>query len=242
MSAAGTPSTETGAEKTSWGLGDALGGLLLANACAVVIGGLILAATGYEPADSDTLPLTIVAALQVPLWLGYLGVPLWAARTKGNGVVADFGFRSRWIDAPVGLAIGVVTQVALIPLLYVPIFWLTGDRDLSAPARGLTDRATDPAGVVLLVAIVAVGAPIIEELFFRGLFLRSVEKRFGTIWAVAVTSIAFGAIHLQFIQFPALATAGLVFALLTVRTGRLGPAIWAHIGFNATAVITLLTT
>ena len=31
-----------------------------------------------------------------------------------------------------------------------------------------------------------------------------------------------------------------VFALLAVRTGRLGPAIWAHVGFNAVAVGSLL--
>ena len=143
---------------------------------------------------------------------------------------------------PIGLAIGIATQVDVIPLLYIPIFWLTGDQDVSAPARGLTDRATDPVGVALLVAIVVVGAPIIEELFFRGLLLRSVEKRFGTGWALAATSLLFGAIHLQLLQFPALATAGLVFGILTVRSGRLGPAIWAHVGFNGIAVITLLST
>lgn len=236
------PSTPSEARAPRWGLGDAAAGLLLANVCAVVGGGLILAATGYDATDTDDLPLTIVAALQVPLWLGYLGAPLWAARTKGNGVMADFGFRMRWTDVPIGLVIGVATQVALIPLLYVPIFWLTGKQDLSAPARELTDRATDPAGTVLLIAIVVIGAPIVEELFFRGLLLRSVEKRFGTAWAVATTSILFGAIHLQLAQFPALATAGLVFATLTVRTGRLGPAIWAHIGFNGVAVASLLAT
>lgn len=230
-----------GDQPRRWGMGDAAAGLLLANVCAVFAGSLILAATGNLSTDNDRLPLTMVAALQVPLWLGYLGVPVWAARTKGNGIVADFGLRMRWMDAPIGLAIGVATQVALIPVLYIPIFWLTGERDLSAPARDLTDRATDPAGVVLLVAIVVIGAPIVEELFYRGLVLRSVEKRWGTGWAVAATSILFGAIHLQFMQFPALATAGLVFALLTVRTGRLGPAIWAHIGFNGIAVITLLS-
>ena len=231
-----------GHQPRRWGMGDAAAGLLLANVCAVLGGSLILAATRNQSTDYEDLPLTMVAVLQIPLWLGYLGAPLWAARTKGNGIVADFGFRTRWMDAPIGLAIGVATQVALIPLLYIPIFWLTGDQDVSAPARGLTDRATDPVGVALLVSIVVVGAPIIEELFFRGLLLRSVEKRFGTRWALAATSLLFGAIHLQLPQFPALATAGLVFGILTVRSGRLGPAIWAHVGFNGIAVITLLST
>lgn len=234
-----TDQGEVGREPT-WGLGDAFGGLLLANVIAVVVGGLILAATGNESVESEDLSLVLVAVLQIPLWVGYLGAPMWASRRKGNGLAQDFGFRQRAIDVPVGLAAGIATQLALIPLLYVPIFWLTGEQDLSGPARELTDRATDPLGVALLVAIVVIGAPIIEELFFRGLFLRSVERRLGTGWAVAITSIVFGAIHLQILQFPALAFAGLVFALLTVRSGRLGPAIWDHVGFNGVAVATLV--
>ena len=32
----------------------------------------------------------------------------------------------------------------------------------------------------------------------------------------------------------------LVLSLLVHRSGRLGPAIWAHVGFNATTVVALL--
>ena len=98
-----------GHQPRRWGMGDAAAGLLLANVCAVLGGSLILAATRNQSTDYEDLPLTMVAVLQVPLWLGYLGAPLWAARTKGNGIVADFGFRTRWMDAPIGLAIGVAT-------------------------------------------------------------------------------------------------------------------------------------
>ena len=45
----------------------------------------------------------------------------------------------------------------------------------------------------------------------------------------------FAAVHLQLLQFPALVLIGLVLGWLTLRTGRLGPAIWAHVAFNATA-------
>ena len=50
-------------------------------------------------------------------------------------------------------------------------------KDLEGPARELTDRADDPLGVVLLILIVGVGAPIIEEIFYRGLLQRSLLKR-----------------------------------------------------------------
>jgi membrane protease YdiL (CAAX protease family) len=223
-----------------WGLGDAWLGLLLGNAAALVVGVLILSATGYTETESDELPLTIIALLQVPLWLGYLTMPVLAARRKGNGLVEDFGLRLRPLDVPVGLVIGVLTQLVVVPLVYVPIFWVIGDRDVSADARALTDRADSPVGVVLLVLIVVIGAPIVEELFFRGLLLRSLEHRWGSAWGLLVSSLIFGAVHLQPLQFPALVVVGLVLGVLAQRTGRLGPSIFAHIAFNAVAVGTLL--
>lgn len=232
---------------TRWGVGDALLGLLIANAAALFLGVAILAATGYveEGADGE-LPLTMIAILQVPLWAGYLGMPLYAARRKGNGVVADFGLRMEGWDVLKGIGAGLGTQLIAIPLLYVLIFAITDalgweyDQDLSEVARELTDKATDPVGVVLLVLIVAIAAPVIEELFFRGLLLRSIEKRSGPTWALWVSSLIFGAVHLQLLQFPALTLIGLVLGWLTLRTGRLGPAIWAHIAFNTVATVTLL--
>jgi membrane protease YdiL (CAAX protease family) len=60
--------------------------------------------------------------------------------------------------------------------------------------------------------------------------------------AVAVSSVIFGLSHiLQFVQLPALIAFGLVAAYLAERTDRLGPSIWAHVGFNATTVFVLLS-
>ena len=56
-----------------------------------------------------------------------------------------------------------------------------------------------------------------------------------------ISSVAFGAAHIEPLQFPALFLFGLVAALLTTRTGRLGPSICAHIAFNAFTVIALLS-
>jgi membrane protease YdiL (CAAX protease family) len=52
--------------------------------------------------------------------------------------------------------------------------------------------------------------------------------------------VVFGLAHFQGIQLPALLLFGGVAALLAVRTGRLGPAILCHVGFNAWTVFQLL--
>ena len=141
---------------------------------------------------------------------------------------------------PVGLAIGVVCQVVLVPLIYVPIFLLFGHQDVSAAARQLTDRATDPFGVVALFVIVGVGAPIAEELFFRGLTQRSATRRFGPMAAWIGTAAFFAITHFELLQLPALFAFGLILGWLARRTGRLGMGICAHLGFNMMAAAALV--
>ncbi|MDP8986985.1 MAG: CPBP family intramembrane metalloprotease [Actinomycetota bacterium] len=223
-----------------WGMGDALLGTLLTIAVPAVVVLPVLAATGRE--ELRGIPLWAVALLQVPLWAGLLGAPLWSSFAKGRrSLAADFGLSMRWSDVPLGLAAGLVAQLLLVVVITALYQALGIDLDkVGTSAQELTASATDVVGVVLLVAIVAVAAPVFEELFYRGLWLRAAQRRWGTARAVAVSSLVFGVIHFQIYDFPALVGFGVVAALLTVRTGRLGPAVWAHVAFNLTAVITLL--
>lgn len=187
------------------------------------------------------IPIWLTAVLQVPLWLGLLGVPLWAARVKGKGLKADFGWQQESADIPLGLMVGVLTQFVLVPLVYLPLLWLIDLDEVDDAARQLTDRVSGSLDVVLLVLIVGIGAPIVEEIFYRGLLFRSLDRRAGRIVAIAASSVLFGVSHLQGLQLPALIMFGLVAAALVHIYDRLGPAIWAHIGFNMTTVIVLLT-
>jgi membrane protease YdiL (CAAX protease family) len=222
-----------------WGLGEVAIGIVASFVLSTLIGGLIIAIAGWN--SSDEIPMWGLALLQIPLWAGYLGAVLYAGG-RGHGVVGDFGARVRPLDVPVGIAIGVATQLILLPALYAPVFWLTSaDSDeLSRPAKELSDRAGGPASWLLFALLVGIIAPVVEELFYRGLFLRSLEKRGAAPWAaVVVSAVVFAAVHMQVLQFPGLLAFGLVSGVLAVRTGRLGPSILAHIGFNLTTVVVL---
>ncbi len=178
--------------------------------------------------------------LQVPLWLGLLGTPL-LARRYGLRWRIQLGWAMRLLDVPVGLAVGLVTQLAAVPLLYWPIFRIFGDLDVEGPARELSELAVGPSDAALLVVMTVVMAPISEEVFFRGLLQGALRDRLGPVWAVAIASVAFGITHFQLVQFPALVLVGAVNGLLVLRTGRLGPALWSHAGFNAITVAVLLS-
>jgi uncharacterized protein len=223
-----------------WGMGDAVLGTVVTLVVPVVVGLVVLVVTGRE--DFEDIPLWGTALLQVPLWAGLLGAPLWATRRKGRGSLAlDFGLRMRWTDIPLGIVVGLTAQF-LLGVVVTVLYDLVGidSSEVGKAAEALTDTATDAVGVVLLVLIVAVAAPVFEELFWRGLWLRSLERRFGTAAAVVMSGLLFGAIHFQPYDLPALVGFGIMAGVLTVATGRLGPAIWAHVAFNATAVISLL--
>jgi len=220
--------------------GYALLGTLLTLVVPAVVGSIAFVVAGSD--EIDSLPLWAIALLQVPLWAGLLGAPLWASYRKGRrSLAADFGLAMRWTDVPLGLLAGFVGQFALGIIVFVLYDALGIDTDkVGDAAEEIIGAATDPIGVVLLVLVVVVAAPVLEELFHRGLWLRSLERRIGAWPAVVVSGLIFGALHFQPYDLLALAGFGILLGSLTVLTGRLGPAIWAHVAFNLTAVVTLL--
>lgn len=228
-----------GDEDLRWGLGDVVIGIFASLILSALFGSLVLVVAGWN-SSADT-PIWGLALLQIPLWAGYLGAVAFAG-SKGHGLIADFGLRMRAFDAPLGLVAGVICQLVLLPLIYAPIFFLTGtdEAELSKPAEQLAERTDGNLSWILFALLVGVLAPVVEELFYRGLLLRSLEKRRLPIWAaVLVSSVVFAGMHLQVLQFPGLLLVGLIAGTLAAVTGRLGPSIWLHIGFNMTTVVAL---
>ncbi len=226
-----------------WGLGDVAVGWVAVYLASVLWGVGVLAVTGHVGDDFDDLPLGTVALVQLGLALGFFVVPWVATRLKGHGIVADLGLRARWADLWQGGLAGAVAQLVAIPLLYWPLLELLdkGVDDLEGPAQSLTDRADGPIDVVLLVLIVGVMAAVFEEIFYRGLVQRALLKRgLPPAAAIGITAVFFAAAHFQLLQLPGLIVAGLVFGVLAHRSGRLGPAIAAHLVFNMITVVSLL--
>jgi hypothetical protein len=223
-----------------WGLAEALVGLLVVQVVGQMLGAAVFVGSGQD--DLDTAPLWSVTLANLPLQLCMIAVVLWATMTRGNGPVGDVGLRLRPTDVPCGIVLGPVTSVGL-GLIYLPILEALGaDPDkVDDAARDLTDRAGGAGSVILLVISVVILAPVAEELLFRGLVLRAIERRAGSVVAVVGSGALFGLVHFQLLQLPVLALLGMVLAVVTVRSGRLGPAIVAHMAFNGLTVLALLT-
>ena len=214
--------------------------------------GLVLssaAASAWLGSTGDAeLTLGGQAISQLGLWTGLVGAAVWASRRKGSGRLgADFGLRMRGIDTAIGLVVGVACQLGLVNLIAFLLSPLIGDPDVSGPVTDLV-RETRGLKVIGVILFVVVGAPVVEELFFRGLVLRSLQRRLPDYAAIPISALLFGVSHPQplsaeglVLVITSLVAFGVVLAVLAVRTGRLGPSIWTHAAFNAFTVVVLLT-
>jgi membrane protease YdiL (CAAX protease family) len=212
-------------------------GLLVSSITAAVAE----AATGYRVSSSAPLPVAVTAADVAGLWIGLVVAALWWSRTCGTGsLVRDYGYRfGAWWDPLLGVGVGLASQYALVPLVYQPLRHLNHSigRQLSQPTQREVGAAHSNLSVVALLLFLAVGAPLVEELFFRGLLLRAVAEWFNPVVAVVVSGLLFGLAHFELVQFAGLALFGMVLGALAWRLKRLGPSIVAHTTFNTVAVL-----
>ena len=96
-----------------------------------------------------------------------------------------------------------------------------------------TDRIS--SGLLFLWGVVL--APVLEELFFRGILLRKIERAAGTVPAVLITSLLFGLYHGNLSQGIAAAAAGLALGLAYVRTDALLVSVVMHAAVNTAAFL-----
>lgn len=203
-------------------------------ALAVLLGGAVVALTGY--ADADVLPTWVIALSSLSLWGPQVAMLFVVSRRFGTGSwTRDYGWsfslRDLW-----GIPLGLASQFVLVNLVMLPLRLLFPDRfdieDVERRARELTELATG-WWFVLLALLVVVGAPIVEELVYRGLIQGGLSPRFGVVRAVVFTAAWFTIVHLHPVEFPGLFAFALVLGWCYARTKSLGLAVVTHIAFNA---------
>ncbi|MCZ6661718.1 MAG: type II CAAX endopeptidase family protein [Actinobacteria bacterium] len=178
-------------------------------------------------------------------YVGHLLV-LWLL---GRGREGDLGFVIDGGDIRY-LALGLLLQLVLA-VLFLPLTTRLFPEGDSAQQIGdaISALETTPTRIAAVVVAVVL-APVTEELIFRGVLLKALGSK-GRRTIMVVTALVFAAFHMLGLAPEALAAAalvvlpqlfviGLILAWVTLKTGRLGPAIFLHSGFNLLAAIVLL--
>ena len=89
--------------------------------------------------------------------------------------------------------------------------------------------------------MIVVGAPVVEEIFFRGFLYAGLRKRgLGDLLTVVVSSLVFAGFHLEPLRMLVLFPTALVLGWVRWRTGSTGASMVAHGVVNAPGALVLL--
>ena len=98
------------------------------------------------------------------------------------------------------------------------------------------EMADEPLGVVSMALL----APIVEEMMFRGAIQGYLMRRCSNAWTgIIVTALIFGAIHMNPQQVVYATLLGLIFGWIYYRTRSLLPVIVGHVLNNSVAVASM---
>ena len=140
--------------------------------------------------------------------------------------LVEFGRRGALQELGAGLLLGAAlfgTTIAVLAAL--GLYRVHGMRELS---------------VLIVPLAISVGAGVIEEILFRGIVFRIVERSLGTWIALLISAVLFGLVHLGNPRASLLGAAAIIFeagimlAGAYLLTRRLWLPIGIHIGWNFT--------
>ena len=221
-----------------------IGGWIAAYAIATVLQVLLISIFDISD-DVNSQPSWFLLAGALTLWLPQIALLLVFARRAGTGsFTEDYRFRFRLVDLW-GVPIGVLSQVLLVGLVTWPFReWFPDTFDPSKVedrARSLYDSARGP-WLFVLGFIVVLGAPVVEELVYRGFLQTGLQSRINDVASIVIVAAWFAGVHGRVAELPGLFAFALVLGITLQMTRRLGMPVIAHLAFNATGLAFLALT
>jgi membrane protease YdiL (CAAX protease family) len=210
-----------------------------------------LAAHFYHELSRHIPPYVSRAWVDALGWLAFI-VTQWVVvglllKITGGSLRSGVIGSGRWLEADSlvkVLAILVLTGISLDYLWQLPWFSMFPDKltDLSAPSsQNFSDEETLAVGPALTTTVLMLTAgPIVEEIFYRVLILRTLTAVMPVGWAIASSSLLFGLFHLgdplAAVSFSA------ILSLVYLQTGSLLSCIALHIAYNCRIALSELLT
>lgn len=185
---------------------------------------LLMIQNGFAGSEEQLQGLAILISFTT----GFVIISLIAYKAKPPNIFlenrANTGTTILWSILGIGMAFASQYVAALINT------FLLGVEPGSENTEMIVNMAT---AVPLMMIVVAVFVPIMEEIVFRMVIFGSLFKRFG-FWIAAISSgLIFAIVHWDFENLLVYLAMGIVFAFLYVKTKRIIVPIMAHVGINS---------
>jgi len=147
----------------------------------------------------------------------------------------------RFIEFGKDIWLGFSSYIALLPLVVLSLLILVFAAELISyepPPHPLIEIFVEedyknPALIYFSIFLACTLGPIIEEIFFRGFCYPAFKKKWGTQWAMVLSSGFFALIHNSAFAFFPVFVLGLGFAYVYEKRGTLIPSIVMHILHNS---------
>lgn len=191
--------------------------------------------TALDPLTAAEDPMLIIWGLiaSASIQLGLL----WLYLRKGNRAeiigLTHFGRIS--VGKTLFIAVGTILVASLFNYIYAN-FVISGMPMQDDMAKMLASIPRTPLNIGVGVIAIAIIAPLIEELLFRGLLQRSLMPYMPAGGAIALSAFVFAAVHMQLLALPALMALGAAFGLIYHITGSLRTTIILHMLNNMMAL------
>ncbi len=206
---------------------------------------LVLVLTGNGGSSNNDMSTLDVALSATAMWIVYVFATSQLLQVTWRNFRSTIGATFVRRDVVVGIPLGIGSQLILVNAVNWPLARLFPDafsfEEVSKRASDLVDAAHG-GWVVLLAFVVIIGAPIVEEIVYRGVVQPGLVASWGRTAGIVTTAALFAAIHMQPVEFPGLLAFALVLGWARHSTGTIGMSIVTHMAFNATglALVVLL--
>jgi membrane protease YdiL (CAAX protease family) len=213
----------------------------------VFLGGIVgalIATTGALIWQGSELNVLTFAASFAGQAAGNLVVMWILSVRRGTGNFArDYGLTieaGHWWGIPAGFGLQFAAVLVTAPLLRL----LFPDGAPQQEVASITEGTTTVIEGIVIVLMVGVAAPVVEEILFRGMLLSRLVRSMRTGWAVVIQAAVFAGIHLldpsAIAALPGLFLIGVVLGYAAIRSRNLSLPILIHAGVNLTAAVLLI--
>jgi membrane protease YdiL (CAAX protease family) len=186
----------------------------------------------------------------LPAALAASALAWWLAGRRGGDAARVLAFRrpdltgSGWLVLVIGFMLAMyVAMMALVLALAIDLAQYTPGPDGQSPPQGsagevkeaVFDLANEPRLFLLIFPSIAIGAPLIEELIFRGqLFAALSRTRLGVSGTTVVSSASWALLHMTepWLMIGMIFIMGLLLGYLLYRFGSIWVPILCHAVWN----------